>query len=348
MLVATAIAGLTLKAEVPAAQEQQDDPAISITISEVTSENLTPGVPAAGTVFSRNAAQVTAGLAARLAWVAEPGDYIEAGQPVARFDCEMLELQREEQHAQADRERIRFESLEREIARIERATLATSELQLERVKADRDGSGGELKIVAIRIRQTESTLNRCVEPALFSGVVTTQLRRSGEDVDRGEVLATMSDILNLEVRASVPIRHLPRMRVGVNADVRLNDVHFKGLVRTVVPAADAASQTFEVRINLPGNAANHVAAGQLVSVTLPLSAHAALTVPRDSIVLRSDGAYVMRISGQNTAESVAVEVSDASGEKVSVRGDLQPGDRVAVRGAEALDDGELVAILSGP
>ena len=56
----------------------------------------------------------------------------------------------------------------------------------------------------------------------------------------------------------------------------------------------------------------------------------------------------MRIDSENKAQSVAVEVSEASGEKVSVRGDLQAGDRIAVRGAEALDDGELVAVLSGP
>ena len=86
----------------------------------------------------------------------------------------------------------------------------------------------------------------------------------------------------------------------------------------------------------------------LVSVTLPLAAHRALTVPRDAIVLRTAGAFVMRIDSDNKAPSVAVEVAEASGEKVSVRGDLNAGDRIAVRGAEALNDGERVTILSGP
>ena len=38
--------------------------------------------------------------------------------------------------------------------------------------------------------------------------------------------------------------------------------------------------------------------------------------------------------------------AEATGDRVSVRGDLQPGDRVAVRGAEALEDGETVAVYS--
>jgi len=330
------------------AQAADTDPAIPITVSEVLSENLTPGVPAAGTVYSRNAAQITAGMIARLEWVAEPGDYIEAGLPVAIFDCELLGLQRDEQIVQAERERVRFDSLERDIARIEKARMSTSEMQLERVKTDRDLAHGEMKVIAVRIRQHEAQLKRCVEVAPFSGVLTEQLRRGGEDVARGDVLATMTDTRNLEVRASVPIRHLPRMRSGAVADVRLQEIHFAGPIRTVVPTANAISQTFEVRIDLPENASGYVAAGQLVSVTLPLAAHSALTVPRDSIVLRTAGAFVMRIDSENKAQSVAVEVAEASGEKVSVRGALRSGDRIAVRGAEALDDGELVVILSGP
>jgi RND family efflux transporter MFP subunit len=344
----TAMTGLILRAEVLAAQEQDSEPAVPITVSEVLNESLAPGVLAAGTVHSRNTAQITAGLAARLEWVAAPGAYIEAGNPVARFDCELLQLRREEQVAQAGREQVLHDSLVREIARIERARMATSEMQLERVKANRDLARGEMRIVDVRIRQNESELKRCVELAPFSGVVTVRQRRAGEDVARGELLVSMTDVLNLEVRASVPIRHLPRMTTGVIAQVRLNEVKFSGLIQTVVPAADAMSQTFEVRIELPPVAPNHVAAGQLVSVTLPLSAHPVLTVPRDSIVLRTQGTFVMRIDDYNKVESVAVEVADASGEKVAVTGNLQAGDRIAVRGAEALDDGELVDILSGP
>ncbi|MDX1507588.1 MAG: hypothetical protein R3358_04870, partial [Woeseiaceae bacterium] len=83
---------------------------------------------------------------------------------------------------------------------------------------------------------------------------------------------------------------------------------------------------------------------QLVSVSLPLSANAALTVPRDSVVLREDGAFVMRINDDAKAERVAVEVSEASGDQIAVRGQLRSGDRIAVRGAEALEEGELVAV----
>ena len=88
----------------------QDAPdAMSVTVTRVESTNVAPRVPAAGTVFSRHETQITAGIAGRLEWVAEPGDVVSAGAPVARFDCEMLNLQRKRQVALAARANISFD-----------------------------------------------------------------------------------------------------------------------------------------------------------------------------------------------------------------------------------------------
>lgn len=327
-------------------QETETESSVRITVTEVQEDSLSPSVPVAGTVHSRNATQITAGLEARLDWIAEPGDFIKAGQAVARFDCDMLQLQLEEQLAQTDQERIRSDSLEKEVTRLKQATLAIAATQLDRLKADRDLARSEIRIAKVRVKQIENDLERCIALAPFGGVVTERMRRGGEDVSRGEILAAMTDTQNLEVRASVPIRYLPRMNTGMQARVRLHKTEFDGIIRTVVPAADAMSQTFEVRIDLPSLAPNYIAAGQLVSVTLPLSARSALTVPRDSIVLRSEGAYVMLIDDANTAQRIQVEVGDANGERVSVQGKLNPGDLVALRGAEALTEGERVVVFT--
>ena len=319
-----------------------------VTVTEVVSTRIAPTVAAAGTVFSRNETQITAGMAGRLEWLAEPGDFVEAGTSVASFDCDMLELQRERQLAEADRAKINLATLNREIERLEsvRETNVIAEIERDRTTANRDLAANDLRIAGIAIRETDKLLARCDIRAPFSGVLTQRLRNAGEDVERSTILAAMTDIHNLEVRASVPIRFLPRMRRGETAEVRINEVRFDGRIRKIVPAANSQSQTFEVRLDLPTDAPQLVAAGQLVSVSLPLSANVALTVPRDSVVLREDGTFVMRINDDAEVERVAVEVAEASGDDVAVRGRLKSGDRVAVRGAESLDDGELVAVQS--
>ena len=327
---------------------QDETIATPITVTEVLSSNLAPMVPAAGTVFSRNETQITAGMAGRLEWLAEPGDYVEAGTAVAKFDCEMLGLQRERQLAESDRAKINFDRLAKEVGRLQSVSDASAiaEIQLDRTVADRDLAGSDFTIANIAIKETDSQLSRCIVRASFSGTVTQKLRNAGEDVERSTVLAAMTDTENLEVRASVPIRYLPRMVAGEGAEVRMNELRLEARIRKIVPAANSQSQTFEVRLDLPANAPRLVAAGQLVSVSLPLSANLALTVPRDSVILREDGAFVMRINDNAKAERVAVEVSEASGDQIAVRGELQSGDRVAVRGAEALDDGDLVSVQS--
>ena len=323
-----------------------EDQPTPITVTEVMSTSVAPTVPAAGTVFSRNETQITAGMAGRLVMLAEPGDYVEAGTAVAVFDCEMLELQRERQVAEADRANINFETLAKEVKRLESVRVANviAEIQLDRTAADRDLARSDVRIAGISIRETDAQLSRCNVRAPFSGVVTQRLRNAGEDVERSTILAAMTDTNNLEVRAAVPIRYLPRMRAGQAAEVRLNDLHLEARIRKVIPAANSQSQTFEVRLDLPANAPSLVAAGQLVSVNLPLSPNVALTVPRDSVVLRENGAFVMRINDDAKAERIAVEVREASGDLIAVRGALRSGDRVAVRGAEALDDGDLVSV----
>lgn len=324
---------------------------VPITVTEVKKEIMSSAIPAAGTVFSRSETQITAGIAGRLEWVAEPGEFVEANGAVAVFDCEPLELRLLEQQTLAEREQINVDILGRELERLQalRASMAVSATQLDRVQADRDLAANALQTSRIRIRQIQTESARCIATAPFSGVVTERLRHGGEDVDRNTVLARMTDTRNLEVRASIPIHHLPRVSPGTMVDVRLSGVELEGQLRTIVPAGDPLSQTFEVRVNLPAGSQHLVTAGQLVSVSLPLSTDKALTVPRDSIVLRQDGTFVMRITHDDVVEQVSIEVQEAFEERVSVRGELSPGDRIAVRGAEALDDGEAVIIqTAGP
>ena len=320
---------------------------VTVTVSEVITEEMSPEVHSAGIVFSRNETLITAGLAGRLTWVAEPGDFIAKGDAVARFDCGYLTLQRDEQKAQADREKSDVAALSREVVRLEEARkkLVTSVTQLDMTRADRDRAAGNLRIANVRISQIDNQLGRCAANAPFAGVVTERRQRAGEDIERSTVIAAMTDTQNLEVRASLPVRYLPRVEIGDAAFIRMSEIRFESRVRKVVPAADPMSQTFEVRLQLPNSAPGFVAAGQLVSIRLPLSSRSALTVPRDSIVLKQEGSFVVRIRDDGTAEQVAVDVADADGDRVSVRGDLSVGDRVAVRGAEGLADGELVAIL---
>ena len=62
-------AALLLVLWISEAAAVSESEATTITVSEVLSTDVAPLVPAAGTVFSRNQTQITAGIAGRLEWL---------------------------------------------------------------------------------------------------------------------------------------------------------------------------------------------------------------------------------------------------------------------------------------
>jgi RND family efflux transporter MFP subunit len=336
---------LFLAASLANAQPMQ---ARAVQISTVSHTEVAPTVAVPGTVYSRNEVQITAGVAGRLVMVAEPGTVVGTGDYLARIDKRSLRLQRAEQEALLERARINVRQLESQLRRQKELASSSlvSEFELEQTDANRDLAVSDAGIIEVRIRQIDDLLQRADVRAPFPGVVISRTRRSGEEVARGEVLGHLTDTATLEVRAFVPLKHLPRTATGQSIDIFATDAAHSGTIRSLVPTGDVRSQTFEARIDLPADATHDWTVGQLVSVAIPIRARQLeLAVPRDALVLRQHGTFVFRINDDNKAEQVEVEIGDSAGELVAVRGELAEGDRVAIRGAENLTEGADVRIL---
>ncbi len=344
--VAGAVAASVL-ALVAAAQQPQRPPPQIVQVAEVQITEIAPTVSVPGTVFSRNEAEITAGLGGLLTLVAEPGQYVNKGDPVAAIDPSTLRLRRAEQEALLARANIEVRKLRSELRRQKelRSTNVISEFQLEQTQADVDLAVADAEIIKVRIRQIDDDVRRSTTVAPFNGIVVERTRRAGEEVARGASLARMTDIETLEVRAFVPLKHLQRTAVGDTLDIFNATDRVQGQIRALIPTGDVRSQTFEARIDLPASALDRLAVGQLVSVAIPIRAReASIVVPRDALVLRNEGSYVYRIKEDNTAERVPVVIGDSAGDLVAVGGELQPGDSVAIRGSETLSDGAPVQV----
>jgi RND family efflux transporter MFP subunit len=327
---------------------QQEAPPKVVQVASVERKEIAPTIAVPGTIYSRNDVQVTAGVSGQLLMVAEPGTIVQAGDPVARIDRRSLELQRAEQEALLRRAEINVRQLESQLRRqreLQNSDLV-SEFELEQTEANRDLALSDADITRVRIRQIDDQIQRADARAPFTGVVISRLHRGGEDVSRGEPLAQLTDIQNMEVRAFVPLKHLQRTIVGDTINVFATNAVYEGRIRALVPTGDVRSQTFEARIDLPASATDSWTVGQLVSVGVPIRAtEMALAVPRDALVLRHNGSFVFRINDDNAAEKVAVVLGDSSGDMVAIEGALNEGDRVAIRGAENLTDGAATKIM---
>lgn len=329
------------------AQAQEDAPAASVVVKQVQEKNLQRQLPISGRVHSRNDVELSLTIAGELQSVAAPGTVVQRGAIIANLDEQPILLRRKELEIRAAREQVNLTYLTKELQRLQklRKTNSASQGMLDEAESKRDMSNSDLAVIRSQIQQVEDELRRCKVIAKFNGMVVERQLKAGEYVQPGDVILRLVDIDHLEVRFAVPVNYQGRVATGDTIAFQHSvDGALEGKVRTIIPAVNENSQTFEVRADILGAGKQAgIAVGQLISVSLSVSSgKIALMIPRDAVVLRAEGSYVYRITQDNTAEKIVVELGEGERDWVSVTGRLRRGDWVAVRGVERLEEGQAV------
>jgi RND family efflux transporter MFP subunit len=323
----------------------QSPPPAAVETAPVEQREMAPRVTVTGQVRSRDAADLAAAVAGRLAWVAEPGARVGRNGVVARLDTDELKLQELEQAARVKRGEINQAQLAREAERLKGLGTAVSRMQLEQAEANRDLAAADLEIARATLSQMKDRLARSELRAPFAGVVADRIKRAGEEVARGEIVARMLDPETLEIRLFLPLRHVRAIKPGDQVKVKYDGGEGKARVRGIVPAGDPRTQSFEVLVDLPP-ARERLPSGSIIQVELPLGEpQSLLAVPRDALVIRAQGLAVYRVGPDNKVQRMAVTTGIADGDWVAVEGPLLASDTVVVRGAENLHDGATVKVI---
>jgi RND family efflux transporter MFP subunit len=339
--LAVAVAAWAGVAGIACAQERPAS--VQISIAQV--RKLAPTVHATGLVRARDAADLAAAVSGRLQWVAEPGTSVAAGQVVARLDVRELSLARAEQAARVNRAEVNLKSLARELERLRASGSAVSRVNVDQAQSNRDLAEADLDVARALLAQTDEQLARSRITAPFAGVVSDRVRRAGEEVARGDVLARLVNPDELEIRLFVPLRHVRAISAGHVVNVTSDQKRFTAAVSRIVPAGDPRTQSFEVLVKAPP-VDGLLAPGNTVEVELPLGEpQRKLAVHRDALIIRADGLYVYRVNDAKRAERVPVKAGVADGPWLAVDGALKSGDQVIVRGAELLRGNELVQVV---
>lgn len=337
-----------LAALCPALAAAQDGPPPAVVrVAEVQFTDLAPSILVPGTVVSRNDAKLSAEVDGQLLWVAEVGAEIPAGEPVARIQDALRLLQRDEFRGIVASLEAREGFLSREAGRL--AQLAAdnnaAKNRLDEIQADLQSATSDIAVARARLRQAELQLARTQVLAPFTGIVTERLSTPGEHARAGDEIVRLVDPGLLEVVARVPLPSLGYVSAGSVLPVQGERNTGRGEVRTLVPFGDRESHMFELRIDVD---AADWQVGESVRLAVPTAeSERVLAVPRDALVLRRDGASVFRVADDGTAERINVVPGLGAGELVGVTGQLAPGDRVIIRGAERLREGQPVNIVEG-
>ena len=209
------------------AASAQDPRPASVQVAKAQVRELAPSVHAAGLVRSRASADLAASVPGRLQWVAEAGSIVEAGAVVARLDTREMALARAEQAARVNRAAVNLKGLDRELERLRASGNAVSRFAVDQAQSNRDLAAADLEVARAQLAQTDDQLARSRLTAPFAGVVSDRVRRAGEEVARGEIVARLVNPDALEIRLFVPLRHVRAIQPGhvVNVTVDRPQLH---------------------------------------------------------------------------------------------------------------------------
>ena len=328
-------------------QPGQESPPALVKISVAQEMEMSPTTLLPGTVVSRDDAKIAAEVDGRLIEVAEIGTTVHRNDPLARIDDRELLLEQAESKAVSIREETELSFANQELKRlqglVEKGLVSSS--QLDQARSTRDAARAELQAAQAKLDLINDRITRTIVRAPFDGVVTQRYRRVGEHVEEGVQVLRLVNPNAVEVQVRVSANNLPFTPIGKTILVQGNpSTTVTSSIRSVVPVGDDVSRLYDVRLNLNDNI---WPAGTTVRVAMPTAeARQVTAIPRDALVLRTNGITVFKVDDQNKAVKVAVTTGIASKDMIEVIGEIQPGDRVVIRGNERLLPGSSVTIVN--
>jgi multidrug efflux pump subunit AcrA (membrane-fusion protein) len=136
---------------------------------------------------------------------------------------------------------------------------------------------------------------------------------------------------------------LPKLRVGQAVALRLpGGGTARGKVRMLAPTIDPQSRFGIVYVDVLGN--GEARAGMFARGEFGLGESQALTVPRQSVVVRDGFSYVFVVGPDKRVQGRKVATGRREGDRIEIVEGLDADATVVAAGAAFLNDGDLVAI----
>lgn len=323
------------------AQEVPETPALSVAMAEVDRAPIRETLTLPGLVYPRETYELGFPMGGVVTQVlVREGEYVERGQILARLDASAVSAQRDQAASglqRAERDLQRAESLAAS------GSLPSATLDDARTGAD---------VARASVTAAGYAVRHSVLRAPAAGVVDLRFTDDGEVTGPGApIVRLVSAREGWALRVAVPDRFLGDLHVGDAASVEL-DAREGELVGRVVEVARVPTPgmgTFDVEIAFTSPPTGLEMRTGLVGRThIAIGEELAASVPTGAIVDGHDhSAFVFIVEG-DIAHRRPVELAFFAGERVVIAHGLEGIERIVVRGAERLSEGDRVTIGSAP
>ena len=275
----------------------------------------------------------------------EPGQWVDAGQPLAIIDRSVQAQQAASlaasiRVAQADAKLAQAE-LERAEALVSRGFI--SKADMDRKRATRDAANARVRVAQAQYAEATARNDRLNIIAPAAGLVLTR------DVEVGQIVGAGSGILfrmarggEMEMLAEMAEADLQRVRVGTRATVNPvgTDVQIAGQVWQVAPVIDPNTRQGMVRIAVPYSKA--LRPGGFANAELVAGTAQAPMLPESAVQSGPEGNYVLIVDDKNLIQRRPVKVGTVTDDGVAIASGLTGNERVVVLAGAFLNVGDKV------
>ena len=315
-------------------------------VVESKQQQVSLNIRSTGTVHARETAVVSAQVVGRIQQVlVREGDSVRAGQTMVVLDDAALRASANQAEAGVKA------AQDEQVAAQTDATLAASTLERYRqLQTEKSVSPQEMDEVAQRAgaasarleavrAQTEAAgaqesgahtmlgYSRLVAP--FAGVVTARMADPGTLASPGVPLLQVDQAGALQLQATVDESAIGAIHKGMKAQVAIDgtsSADITGTVAEIDPAADPASHSFLVKIDMP--ASSQLRAGMYGTAEFANGVRQAIVVPRSAVVSRGSLVCAYVLDAQGIAQLRYLTLGAAQGNLVEVLSGISPGEKL--------------------
>lgn len=329
---------------------------------------------AVATINARTASTISSKLMGAVQAVhVHEGDRVKTGDPLISIDPRTVKAQREQAEA-ALREARRSETsavsardAAAAAAKLASATLArykpllqeksVSQQEFDEVDAKSRQANATLaqadamvEAARSRVQQAEAAVSQANVSerdaqviAPYDGQVVALLADEGDLASPGTPLLTIEQEGLFCADLLLPERYIQSVSVGMQVKVRvpaLGDLEADGQVGRIIPAADAQSRSFEVKVAMPGGL--DLKSGMFARVFIPVGGGGGLLVPAAAVASEGQLTGLFIVDEKQIARFRLVRTGKSYGDRVEILSGLAVGQRYIPAIPAGLKDGMTV------
>ncbi len=321
---------------------------LTVTVTNPVTRSITREVAASGSVAPWQemilGVEVTGLRVAKV--LVEPGDRVVAGQPLVELDRRTLEVQARQAEANLLQARASAELAASQAKRGESllAQKLISTSNFDELQANRSRAAAQVVVAEAARDEAALRLGFATLRAPDAGVIAVRRVQPGQVVTAGNELLRLIRRGRLEWRAEIAERDIGRLKIGAKVVLRAPDGEsVAGVVRAVSPGVDPQTRTGVLFADLP--APGSLRSGMFVEGRLQVGTAEVMAVPRESVVFRDGYSYLFVLGDGGVVSQRRVDTGGMQGDFIELRSGLNPAEKVVVRGAGFLSDGDVVKVV---